>query len=198
MLSEGGAKILSDKEEWKEDFKEAVALHQKAIEGDKEAAQKAYSVLKKLKTDVINNPRIEAYFGSASALVARDHIDLIEKMNLAKRGLKSLDKAVKAEPENYEFRLLRGNVAFRLPEMYFKKTKTAIEDFQFLVNEYNSKNTNITKNLYCEILFNLGKCYQALGEFDKADQAWNQLLKENSRKFKTLVENAKRNGGELS
>lgn len=188
--------ILSNKEDWKEDLKAAVALHQKAIEGDKEAAKKALTILKKLKTDVINNPTIEAYFGSASALVAKDHIDLIEKMNLAKRGLKALDKAVKAEPENYEFRLLRGNVAFRLPEMYFKRTKTAIEDFQFLISEYKSRNKNITKNLYCEILLNLGKCYQTLGDFEKADQAWNQLLKENNRKYNTLVENAKRNGGE--
>ncbi|TXC93128.1 hypothetical protein FS935_02745 [Metabacillus litoralis] len=189
---------MSIKEDWKEDFKEAVALHQKAIDGDKEAAKKAHAILKKLKTDVINNPTIEAYFGSASALVAKDHIDLIEKMNLAKRGLKELDKAVKAEPKNYEFRLLRGNVAFRLPEMYFKRTKTAIEDFQFLISEYKSRNKNITKNLFCEILLNLGKCYQTLGEFEKADQAWNQLLKENNRKYKTLVENAKRNGGESS
>ncbi|WP_226666617.1 tetratricopeptide repeat protein [Metabacillus litoralis] len=185
-----------DKGNWEKDFKEAVALHQKAIDGDKEAAQKAHNILKKIKPVVTNNPLIEAYYGSSAALVARDHIDLIEKMNLAKRGLKSLDKAVTSEPNNLEIRLLRGNVAFRLPEIYFKKTKTAIEDFQFLINEYEKKNKNITKDQYCEILLNLGKSYQTLSKFDDADKVWNKLLKLNSRKYKTHVENAKRNGGE--
>ncbi|PGT78948.1 lipopolysaccharide assembly protein LapB [Bacillus sp. AFS040349] len=184
------------KGDWEKDFEEAVKLHQKAIDGDQQAAKKAYDILKKIKLQAMNYSIVEAYFGSSSALIARDHPDLIEKMNLAKRGLKALDKAVKAEPNHTEIRILRANVAYRLPEMYFKRTKTAIEDFQFLISDYEKKKTDISKDQYCEFLLNLGSSYQTIGDSENAENTWEKLLKINSGKYKKLVEQARKTGGE--
>ncbi|WP_078431241.1 hypothetical protein [Metabacillus halosaccharovorans] len=184
------------KGDWKKEFQEAIQLHQQAIDGDKQAAKKAYEILKKVKLKTANHALIEAYYGSSSALIARDHPDLIEKMNLAKRGLKVLDQAVKTEPSNSEIRVLRGNVAFRLPETYFKKTKTAIEDFQFLIKEYEDKRNNISKEQYSELLLNLGIAYKTLGDNQNAENIWGKLLKMNNSKYKKLIEKARKNGGE--
>lgn len=188
--------LTYQKGDWKQDFEEAVKLHQKAIDGDQQAAKKAYDILKKIKLQAMNHSIVEAYFGSSSALIARDHPDLIEKMNLAKRGLKALDKAVKAEPNHTEIRMLRANVAYRLPEMYFKRTKTAIEDFQFLISDYEKKKTDISKDQYCEFLLNLGSSYQTIGDSENAENTWEKLLKINSGKYKKLVEQARNSGGE--
>ncbi|WP_051475580.1 hypothetical protein [Bacillus sp. J37] len=184
------------KGDWKKDFQEAIQLHQQAIDGDKQAAKKAYEILKKVKLKTVNHALIDAYFGSSSALIARDHPDLIEKMNLAKRGLKVLDQAVKAEPNNSEIRVLRGNVAFRLPETYFKRTKTAIEDFHFLIKEYENNRNNISKEQYSEFLLNLGSAYKNLGDNQNAENIWGKLLKMNNSKYKKLIEKARKNGGE--
>ncbi len=187
--------MVNAKGEWKKEFEKAVHLHQLAINGDKQAAKQAYDLLKKIRLQTVNNALVDAYFGSSSALIARDHPDLMEKMNLAKRGLKALDNAVKADPNNVEIRILRGNVAYRLPEMYFRRTKTAIEDFQFLVDGYEGKKNKISKNQYCEFLLNLGNSYQVIGESQKADTTWDKLLKINSSKFKKLVDELRKNGG---
>ncbi len=183
------------KGDWKKEFDEAIRFHQQAINGDKQAAKKAYEILKKVKLKAVNHPLVEAYYGSSSALIARDHPDLMEKMNLAKRGLKALDNAVKADPMNSEIRILRGNVAFRLPEMYFKRTKTAIEDFQFLTKGYEDKKINISKEQYCEYLLKLGNAYKTLGDSQNAEDTWEVLLKMNNSKYKKLIEQARKNGG---
>ncbi|APH04762.1 tetratricopeptide repeat protein [Bacillus weihaiensis] len=187
--------MVQKKGDWKKEFEEAEKLHNKAIKGDKEAAKKAYTILKQIKQVSLNDSKVEALYGSSSALVARDQMDLIEKTNLAKRGLKSLDKAVATEPKNIDFRILRGNVAFRLPEMYFKRTKTAIEDFEFLIKEYESKKTNLNSEQYYEFLLNLGTSYNTLGKSNEAEKVWNKLVKMNPS-FKPIIENVKRNGGE--
>ncbi|PMC39189.1 hypothetical protein CJ195_04425 [Bacillus sp. UMB0899] len=183
------------KNEWKKEFDEAIKFHQQAIDGNKQAAKKAYEILKKVKLKAVNHALVEAYFGSSSALIARDHHDLMEKMNLAKRGLKALDNAVKAEPNNTEIRILRGNVAFRLPEQYFKRTKTAIEDFQFLTKGFKEKKNKISKEQYSEFLLKLGSAYKAIGDSENAENTWEELLKMNSSKYKKLIEQARKNGG---
>ncbi|MBA9028644.1 hypothetical protein [Peribacillus huizhouensis] len=40
-----------------------------------------------------------------------------------------LDKAVAAAPHDSRFQYLRGSSAYRLPEKYFQRTWTVIEDY---------------------------------------------------------------------
>ena len=181
---------------WKKDLDKAVALHKKAINGDKQAAQKAYETLKNIKLQVNNHSLVEAYFGSSSALIARDSTDLIDKTNYAIRGMKALDQAIKLDGNNVEIRMLRGNVAHRLPEVHFKRTKTAIEDFQYLIKAFEGNNRDISKEQYYEILLKLGAAYKTVGNSQSAEETWNKLLSLNNSKYKTLVEKAKSTGGE--
>ncbi|MBP3950808.1 hypothetical protein [Bacillus suaedae] len=171
------------------EFKEAITLHQKGINGDKKAAEKAFKQLKELKLMNHNDPLIEAYYGSASALVARDHANLMEKTNYAKRGMKALDHAVTKDSSNMEIRMLRGNVAFRLPEMHFKRTSTAIEDFLYLIAAYEKEKGKgtITKDQYEDILFKLGKAYKNSNEDQKAKDVWTKLSSKNP-KYKKQIE----------
>jgi tetratricopeptide (TPR) repeat protein len=188
--------LATGKNDWEKDFAKAITLHKKGINGDKQAAQKAYESLKNIKLQVNNHPLVEAYFGSSSALIARDHTNINEKSNYGKRGIKALDQAIKLDGDNVEIRLLRGNVALRLPEVYFKRTKTAIEDFNYLIKAYENNNRDISKDQYHEILLKLGKAYQTVGDSKRAEETWNKLLSLNNSKYKKLVAEAKKTGGE--
>jgi tetratricopeptide (TPR) repeat protein len=110
--------------------------------------------------------------------------------------MKALDQAIKLEGNNVEIRMLRGNVAYRLPEVYFKRTKTAIEDFQYLIKAFEGNNRDISKEQYYEILLKLGASYKTVGNSQRAEETWNKLLSLNNSKYKTLVEKAKSTGGE--
>ena len=169
-----GEKI--NQEEYNELFKEAKALHDKGVAGDKSAVKKAYELLKKLNYQNPVNRQVEAYFGSATALMGRDAQNLMDGMKLAKKGLKMLDRAVTMAPEDIAIRSIRGHVCYNLPEMYFMRTKSAIQDFSYIISRYEKDNQCIEKGYYCQLLYNLGMASRNLGLKQDSDAAWKKLL----------------------
>ncbi|HHW39886.1 MAG TPA: tetratricopeptide repeat protein [Syntrophomonadaceae bacterium] len=157
-------------------FAEAVELHRRGIQGDKEAVAKAYELLVKVKELLPDNNLVEAYYGSTVTLLGRDAVDPIERFKKAVRGLKILDGAVSRDPENIEVRILRGNVCYRLPETYFHRTATAVEDFSYLVSRYEQDPSLFSQDYYFQLLYDLGAAYKNLGRNQEADSAWQKLL----------------------
>ncbi|HWI54536.1 MAG TPA: hypothetical protein VNT57_02480, partial [Desulfobacteria bacterium] len=157
-------------------FAEAVNLHNLGVQGDNEAAQKAYRMFKKIWVNHQDNPLAEAYLGSVTALLGRDHPDLNEKFRLAVEGLKLLDSAVSKEPKNIEIRTLRGYVCFNLPEMYFHRLNTAVEDFKFMVSRCPRNAKIIHRDFYIKTIFDLGSAYKQLGRDKEANAAWKKVL----------------------
>ena len=161
----------------KEELKKAKKLHNKGVDGDKKAVQKAKDELLTLRQIEPNNALIEAYYGSSLALLARDAVRLLDKEEKAQEGLDSLNRAVSMDPNQKEIRLLRANVCLRLPEEYFSCSKIAIEDFTFLLNGYQRDSNYLSKDLVIDILKKLSKAYKNDGKPDEAAAVLDRLTK---------------------
>jgi predicted ATPase len=148
---------MSNNTEWNHRFNEAVELYHKGVKGNKKASQQAYKLFEALTSEKPNHVELLGYYGSATALLARDTPIPKDKKKYALEGLKMLDQAISKEPNNYTLRILRGNVCARMPESVFHRTSTAIEDFEMLVDAYKHDSTVISENTYQSILNELEK-----------------------------------------
>lgn len=106
---------------------EGIALHDAAVEGDEDAADKAVEALRRYLERLPGDGEARAYLGSAYALMARDASSVANKVRYANRGLRHLDRALEAAPREFAVRLVRANVNASLPEM-FKRADAALED----------------------------------------------------------------------
>lgn len=194
------AAVKTDKEEeCRKQLEEAINLHQQAVLGDKEALKAAEGSLKKLYALCPQNRRVQAYLGSISALKGRDILDPIERFKCANRGLKALDQAVSGDKENVEIRMLRANVCLRLPEMYFHRSKTAVEDFTHILGKYEKDAGVLTAEQYRKCLFDLGCAYKNMDLMKQANTVWDRLLAaEDGCEYKGQVEAERSNLPEKS
>lgn len=158
-------------------LKEAEKLHQKGVDGDKRAVKAAYEKLAKLRSEEPGNALVEAYYGSTLTLLARDAAKPLEKAEIAQNGLDSLDKAISMDPNHKRIRLLRANVCVKLPESYFHCSKSAIEDFNFLLDRYKEDSEYMSKKQVIAILRNLASAYENAGKPDEAKSALQRLAK---------------------
>ncbi|MEW6624053.1 MAG: hypothetical protein AB1420_13145 [Bacillota bacterium] len=78
-------------------------------------------------------------------------------MQKANEGLARLDSAVNKAPDNVQFGILRANVCYRLPEAFFHRMATAIEDFRYLAQRYEQDNTVFSEEYYKQILDYINK-----------------------------------------
>ncbi|NOU99726.1 tetratricopeptide repeat protein [Paenibacillus planticolens] len=165
----------------KKDFKEAIKLLSKGVDGDKKAANSAFEKFSKLREINPDSAMLEAYYGSSVALVARDAVHPLEKADKAQEGLDALNRAVSLDPQRKEIRLLRANVCVRLPESYFHCSKMAIEDFTLLLNLYEKDASYLPQKQVSEILKNLAEAYYNVGKPVEAQVVLQRLAKQNSK-----------------
>ncbi len=151
------------------DLQEAIVLHDKGVAGDKSAVQKAYDILEKQYEVQRDNERVRAYFGSTKALMGRDEEHPSKRIQYVLSGLKLLDQVVEESPELIEVRLLRGNICGSLPEMYFNRTETAIEDFRYLIERYNENENTLTAEQYESVLKNIIEAFETLNRREEAE-----------------------------
>jgi len=157
-------------------LEEAISNHDDGIKGNKLSVKKAYTALKDLHEKHPNDLKIKSYFGSATTLLARDASSVTDKMKYALEGLKQLDQVVEKNPDFITARILRGNVSYRLPELYFQRTATAIEDFRYLIEVFESNNSILSEREYVEILKNLVGAFKRLNQHENA-QNYQEKLK---------------------
>lgn len=118
----------------------------------------------------------------------RDSNDTGEMFTNSIKSMKLFDDAVNRSPDSIEIRLLRGNHSYRLPEAFFKRTATAITDFEYLIKRYEQDASVFSKELYYNLIYVLGKAYQQMGMSNEAKTTWNKLGKTASDpKFKSLA-----------
>lgn len=155
---------------------EAIRLHDAGVDGDKEAVLKAYDLLQKLHALDPKDPVIEGYYGCAITLLGRDAVDPNERFANAMKGLKILDRVVEQHPDIIEIRTLRAFTCYRLPEMYFHRTSTAIEDFNYLLSRYEENNSVFSEDFYWQILYDLGQAYKNIDRQEEAGNTWSKLV----------------------
>lgn len=159
-------------------FEEGKMLIKKGGDGDKNAVNKANEIFSKLRKAAPDNALIEAYYGTTMLLIARDKISPLSKLKETIAGMKILDEAVSADPENSRIRLLRGRAAYRLPEKYFQRTQTAIEDYTFLIDREMQKEDFLNTEKYLQVNYELGEAYSRIGRNQDATICWNNLISE--------------------
>lgn len=175
-------------EAWESRFSHALSLHQRGVDGDAAAVKECVDELGKLRSLVPDNNLIEAYYGSATALLGRDEPNLMEKMNHANKGLKILDKAVAREKDNTEIRILRFNVCYRLPEAIFQRGSTVAEDLAYLAGRYEQDPDVFSQDYYWHVLYTLGTAYKSINQEQQAEQVWYKLLSlDPDSKYKKLL-----------
>ncbi len=82
-----------------------------------------------------DSPLARAYLGSAHIIQARDAASVISKVSEANTGLKEVDAAVKAAPDDILVRAIRIECTIELPEM-FKRLDTVTSDLKNLLERY--------------------------------------------------------------
>jgi tetratricopeptide (TPR) repeat protein len=157
---------------------EAVDLHNEGLGGNTDAVWEANSVFEKLRKDFPSQPIAAAFHGSIMSLIARDESNPMTRFQWANRGLKLLDEAVASAPSDNRIRMLRGSIANRLPEQFFHRTKTVIEDYLFLIDEELRSPGSISKDTYEKLIYELGEAYHRIDRLQEAELCWSKLLKQ--------------------
>lgn len=137
---------------WEAMLEQAKKLHQRGVEGDQQAVQKTYALLKKIRgTSLNHNSMIDAYLGSTMVLLGRDEKNPEERVRKVMNGLKILDHAVSKEKNNAEIRMLRAYVCFHLPDDVFHRLSTAVGDFNWLLKAYKNNPSLYAASTYRQL-----------------------------------------------
>ncbi|WP_027085918.1 hypothetical protein [Cohnella panacarvi] len=155
----------------------AVRHHNEGVAGSKEAVQNAQAQFKSLHAQYPGSAIVKAYYGSTLALMARDSNRPSEKLDRAKQALALLDEAVAAEPGRRSHRILRGKVAYRLPESFFHRTNTAIEDYAMLIDYELANPGSLDRKTYAQLVYELGEAYYRTERPKEAKLCWSMLPK---------------------
>lgn len=154
---------------------QAIQLQKEGVEGNVTAVQEANRLLEQLRLDHPGHPLTDAYHGSVMILIARDKSKPLEKLRWSKRGLKLLDGAVAAAPNDDMIRILRGKAAYNLPEKYFHRTQTAIDDYVFLIDREMRQAGTLEEEEYLQLIYELGEAYYRIGRNKDAANSWRRL-----------------------
>ncbi|MFD0620224.1 hypothetical protein ACFQZR_22395 [Paenibacillus sp. GCM10027629] len=161
-----------------ERFHKIISLYKEGAKGNVTAVQEANQLLELLRLDYPDQPLAEAYHGSIMLLIARDKTNPLERFKWAKNGLKLLDSAVAAAPHDSRIRYLRGRSVYRLPEKYFQRTRTVIEDYTFLIDQRLLQEGPLKAFNNSRLTYELGEAYRRIGRNEDAARCWTMLEQE--------------------
>lgn len=159
-------------------LEQVIPLHKDAVEGNEKAVQDMHQLLEQVRSDYPSHPLADAYHGSTMILIARDTTKPLEKLRWSKAGLKLLDEAVSAAPQDGMIRLLRGKAAYKLPEKHFHRAQTAIEDYTFLIDRKMHEEGFLKTEIYLQLIYELGEVYCRIGRNQAATMCWKRLKNE--------------------
>ncbi len=113
------------------DFKQARALYYEGADGDKQAYERADQLFSKLYKQVGQTPSIEAYYGSLRLLEASHTWALWKKNSLSREGVRLMDQAVIAAPNDLDIRFVRAATTYQLPAFFHLRAQSE-QDFKYL------------------------------------------------------------------
>ncbi len=152
--------------------------HQIAVEGDKKEVKALVSDLEKLTAEHPQNSLLLAYLGSGYTLQSRDAFPGPGKLNLLKKGGKTLDQAVDQDPHNIATRFIRAVNYYELPRI-FNKRYVSREDFQMIVTQMEAPGCpqQFSDETRQAIYYYAGLSSQQLKQPEQAKIFWENGLK---------------------
>ncbi len=178
-------------------FAQARALYYRGADGDKQAYEQANHLFTKLYKEDGGSPRIEAYYGSLRLLEASHTWALWKKNSLSKEGIRLMDKAVKAAPNDLEIRFVRAATTYDLPGFFHRKEQSA-QDFAYLAQRAPkaAHSGELEPRLAAASLYFHGEFLNDANEPSEAVAAWKAAiaLAPNSRAARDSREELKKLG----
>jgi hypothetical protein len=174
LVARSDADLMSfEEEEMQEDI---IELHHRALTGDKYSAKKAFDAFDKALQQHSANPLLKAYYADCLSLKAQHEAETHQMFAGAHQAIRIMDSAVNARPNNVQIRLLRAYNSYRLPEAFFYRTTSAIEDFEYLIQRYEDDPSVFSEGTYWQLLYDLGMAYHRIDMKEEANAAWEKLL----------------------
>ncbi|NPV81483.1 MAG: hypothetical protein HPY52_14680 [Firmicutes bacterium] len=149
--------------------------HSKALEGDKQALQRAEQVFKEVLKIEPDNAEAHAWYGSTLTIKGREDWFPLAKLLYVNQGIQEMDKAVELAPDAVMVRLVRAHTSLALPYM-FGRTKVAIKDFEYLLTLSQNRPEQFNINTLAQIYLGLGKAYAKDGDKSKARENWQKVM----------------------
>lgn len=159
-------------------YSKARALYYEAIDGNKDAHDKASELFKKLRDAGGGDPKVLAYSGSLELLEASRAFAPWKKGKLAKAGLELLDDAVKRAPQDLEVRFVRAASTFNLPRM-FQRSEQSEADFAWLAPRVEAAAAAgaLDPRIAAAALFHHGLIQERSGDKQGARAAWEKAAR---------------------
>ncbi|TFB21363.1 tetratricopeptide repeat protein [Filobacillus milosensis] len=151
-------------------------LYLHALSGDQQAAQKAYEYFQSAHSENPTNLDYKIHYADCLSLQSRYSDDASDMIGKAISAMKLFDSVVNVNPKVIKYRYLRGYHALRLPEAFFHRTTTAIVDLEYLINSYKDDSTIFSKEIYFQLLYDLGVANLRMGDEEEAQEVWDDLL----------------------
>ena len=160
----------------KKSLEEIVDLHFRTFTGDSSDLLQAYESIQEAYDENPDDPVIAAFYADYLSLTGRDSADAASIFGNAIKAIRKFDELVEKNPDILEVRLLRACHSYRLPDAFFKRMTSAVNDFEYLIEAYENGGCALSREMYFKLLFILGKAYWQLGLKDETDRVWKKLL----------------------
>ncbi len=156
QLSKSDPKFKEDKDIPLADIiNNGISSYKRALSGDEKAARDAYELFRSARKKYSGNNLLNAYFAASSVLVSEYEKNLVARGKNIYMALDLLDKIVAIE-NNAAIRNIRATICLKLPG-YFNRASTAIEDLEYLKEQFADQSTIEAAQAYKNILLDIEK-----------------------------------------
>lgn len=148
--------------------------HRMAMQGDDDALATAMELTETLLSERGDEAETLAIRGSLLTIKAKNAHSFLKRIYYSMKGIRALDKAIAADPDNHTARTIRGFTSLVLPQ-FLRRLKVAVEDFEYLIRRYQEDPSLLPDEMMPKIYLNLGIAYAKEGKRDKAGKAFTDV-----------------------
>ncbi len=185
-------KKLGDSEQDK--IKKGILYLSLAVQNVPAASKEAYNIFKEFEKKEVDDLFL-AYIAMNYALLSRDDQNPIKKMSYADKSIKLFNQIIEKNKNDWYMRYLRANTFIGFPD-FFNVKNIAEQDFNFIIDSYESKKEKIHLSIILTTYYYLGEIKKSKDEIDKAIKYWkkavrigdeNKIFNENYKKAKGRI-----------
>ena len=161
-----------------EQLRQARNLYYQGIYGDKTAGEKSDKIFTALHSRFPNDPLITVYYGSLRLLEAQHTWALWKKNALSKEGVRLIDSAVSAAPNDLEVRFVRAATDRSLPSFFGRKQQVQ-SDLDLIVShaEEAVRQGAFEPRLAAASFYYYGELCQQQSRLREATDAWKAAVR---------------------
>jgi tetratricopeptide (TPR) repeat protein len=142
--------------------------HRLAMEGlDGDALEKASEAVDEVLAQNGDHAEALAIKGSIFTIKARNTRSFPKRLYYSIKAIRTLNRAVKADPSDPAARTIRGFTSLVLPG-FLRRLKVAAEDFEYLISRHREDPSLLPDEMMPKIHLNLGIAYAKEGKRDEA------------------------------